>query len=102
LLSFSESVYSSSGLFHSELILQAMGRTRFTDDQPCRKAATYTEGTHGIVTHYPHVRAGQDISLLGPRGHCDWQNLLIGKLCQLTTCHFVAIVMTCGQRNMVV
>lgn len=39
-----------------------MGRTPFTDDQPCCKASTYTEETHtdihvwnGIVTHYPYV-----------------------------------------------
>jgi hypothetical protein len=55
-----------------------------------RKAATYTrnnintEQTHtyihalnGIRTHDPSVRASEDSSCLRPRGHCDWQILLL-------------------------
>jgi hypothetical protein len=51
-------------------------------DQPYRKATTYTgqrkhrtnadiHASSGTRTHDPSVRAGEDISCLRPRGHCD-------------------------------
>jgi hypothetical protein len=60
----------------------AVGRTSWTGDQPCRKAATYT-GQHkhrinadihvssGIRTNHLSVSVGEDISCFRPCDHCD-------------------------------
>jgi hypothetical protein len=59
-------------------ILYTIVRTPWMGDQPCRKAATYTEemgtdihASNGIWTHDPSVCVGEDISCLTPRGHLE-------------------------------
>jgi hypothetical protein len=74
------------------LNLYTVGRTPWTEDQPRRKAATYTQDntnrelTHTdihasswIRTHDVSVRAGEDGSCLRPPSHCDRENQLLGN-----------------------
>jgi hypothetical protein len=77
-----------NALFHfSVLILHTVGRTPWTGDQPVAKAVIYTEQhkhritadihvLSGIGTQDPSVLASEDISCVGPRGHCHrrWMN----------------------------
>jgi hypothetical protein len=99
--SLSLSLYESTPLWilaaFWALILYTAGRTPWTGDQPCRKAATYTqnktnmEETHtdihalsGIRTHDPTVRAGEDGSNL------DCAATIIGWIC-MSTCIYECI-----------
>jgi hypothetical protein len=62
---------------------QTVGMTPWMGDQPnsrplsaqaninTEKTQTNTRALSGIQTHDPNVRAGEDISCLRPRGHCD-------------------------------
>jgi hypothetical protein len=58
-----------------------IGRTTWTGDQSCSKAAAQTEESRtdihastGIRTHDRSVCVGEDIAYLRPRGHCDRPN----------------------------
>jgi hypothetical protein len=68
------------GRFYSCLILYTVGGTPWKGDQPvARPLHTHRINTHntdiyassGIGTHDPSIRAGEDISCLRSRGHCD-------------------------------
>jgi hypothetical protein len=88
-----------SGLFpirnNLELwILQTVGRTPWTDDQPCHMAALPTQdninteekrtdihASSGIRTHDPSVWSDEDILCLRPHGHCDRHDRKLHCMC---------------------
>jgi hypothetical protein len=63
------------------LNLKTVGMSPWTGDQPVARPLPTQDNTHtinansqalsGIRTHDPSGRAGEDISCLRPRGHCD-------------------------------
>jgi hypothetical protein len=86
--------------------LYTVGWAPLTGDQSCRKAATYTQenihidetridmhALNGIRTHHPSVIAGEGISCLRPRGHCD-------RRVKIEMCKIIILYATsCGHGN---